>query len=535
MQRAHASYDIIVIGGGINGAGIARDAALRQLRVLLLDAHDFGSGTTSWSSRLIHGGLRYLEHGEIPLVYESLHERRTLRRIAPHLVSPLRLVIPLYRGGSRAPWLVRLGMIAYDLLSLTKSLPRHRMLSRDALLGEAPGLAPEGLVAGASYFDAQVTHAERLVIENVVAAAQAGAAVRNHAPVNAIELRADGSHRVRFRHADGADEVASGRSVVNATGPWVDRLLALTGLELPRLIGGTKGSHLVLPPFTDAPRDAFYVEAPADGRPVFILPWNGQYLVGTTDIRFDDDPGEARASAAEVDYLLATLNRYFPRARVRPGNVLYAYAGVRPLPYRADGPESAITRRHIIHAHTGDATGLWSVIGGKLTTYRSLARQVVDRLQRALDGGGTRCRTATTPLPGGGELPATRLARLSCLSTAGRERWCALYGSRAARLADLVDAEPGLGAPLDDDGSSLAAEVAFAIREEFAGNLVDIVHRRLMTGLQPDQGNATAAAIAAVAAREFGWSEATQAAELRRLADYNRRLREPAEAGSVLR
>ncbi|MEQ8205593.1 MAG: glycerol-3-phosphate dehydrogenase [Woeseia sp.] len=524
MKSAAAKFDAIIIGGGINGAGIARDAALRGLNVLLLEAADFGGGTSSWSSRLIHGGLRYLEYGEIPLVYESLHERRYLRRIASHLVSPLKLIIPLYRGGTRPPWLVRLGMIAYDTLSMGKSLPRHRMLSKTELLELVPSVSPEGLRAGASYYDAQITYAERLVIENIVAAAEAGADVRNYHAVSGIDFATDGEHAVTFTAPNGVTQRAYARSIVNAAGPWVDRVLDGTQASSARLMGGTKGSHIITSAFAGAPSDAFYVEAASDGRPVFIIPWNGQYLIGTTDIRFDGDPRDAVASVAEVDYLLATANAVFPRAQLTREDINYSYAGVRPLPYVKEGPESAITRRHIIHSHDGVARGLLSIIGGKLTTYRNLAEQVVDSIERSLKGATTRCVTASTALPGGGDTSAANdaLANIAGLPESLRHRLLGLYGSRVARLAQLCAESPELSAGMDS--GYIGAEVAMAVRDEFACNLVDLMHRRLMLGLAADQGRAVAAGVAAIAAAELGWDASQTRQQLAELADYNRRL-----------
>ena len=264
-------YDIAVIGGGINGAGIARDAAMRSLKVLLLDKEDFGSGTTSWSSRLIHGGLRYLEYAEIPLVFESLHERRRLREHAPHLIEKLSLIIPVYEDSRRGMFIIRLGMIAYDLLSIGKKVPRHRMLDREALLREAPAILETGLLGGAQYYDAQANYPERIVIENVIAAAAAGADVRNHSPVIGINVREGRVRSLHFvDHASGRELEVSARVIINAAGPWVDRVLSTVNREFAPLMGGTKGSHIIVGEFDGAPASAFYVEAASDGRPFFI-------------------------------------------------------------------------------------------------------------------------------------------------------------------------------------------------------------------------------------------------------------------------
>ncbi|MGB5738551.1 MAG: glycerol-3-phosphate dehydrogenase [Woeseia sp.] len=521
-------FDVVVIGGGINGAGIARDAAMRGFKILLLEAEDFGGGTSSWSSRLIHGGLRYLEYGEIPLVYESLHERGTLRTIAPHLVKPLRLIIPLYRGGHRARWMVRLGMLAYDILSFKKSLPRHEMMSVEEVTEQATAIRQEALLGGASYYDAQVSFAERLVVENILSAAAAGADVRNYSPVSALQLASGGAHRVQFTQGAGGEvHEARARSIVNAAGPWVDQVLRETNQAMPRLMGGTKGSHIVINTFVGGPQDALYVEAASDGRPMFIIPWNGQYLVGTTDLRYDGDPRDARATFDEVDYLLETVNELFPKAHLGRKNVNYAYSGVRPLPYVAKGPEGAITRKHIIFQHKPNA--VFSIIGGKLTTYRNLAEQVVDELQSVLHHNKGRCTTADVPLPGG-IASDVALPNVPMLNVKGRHRLHDLYGARVGRLAELCLEYPACAEVIDERHEVLAAEVIMAIRDEFAQTLIDLMHRRLMIGLAADQGCTAAPAVAEAAARELGWDEARTNAELAALDGYNRRLREPVAA-----
>lgn len=527
MSPEARDYDLVIIGGGINGAGIARDAAMRGLRVLLLEQNDFGSGTTSWSSRLIHGGLRYLEYGELPLVYESLHERRNLLKIASHLVDRIPISIPVYRYSKRGKWLLRIGMLAYDLLSVGKELPRHRMLSREAFLEHAPGVNPDRLLGGACYYDAQVTFAERLVMENIVAAHRHGAVLRNYSQVTGIRVRDRRVDFVQYRDlVTGQEQKARAPVVVNAAGPWVDRVLRLADAKLPRLMGGTKGSHVIVGSFKGAPRGAFYVEAAADGRPIFIIPWNGQFLIGTTDIRYDGDPADAVASREEVEYLLGETNRVFPAATLSFDSLHYAYAGIRPLPWQEKGPESAITRRHIIRRHGKEAQGLVSIIGGKLTTYRRLSQQVTDQVFRTLGRPVPPCGTATTPLPGGDGLASARtsLAGIEALSAEGRERLLGIYGGRAREIADLAGSDPALGRTLDDAQRVPAAEIAFCIRREFARNLVDIMHRRTMLGLAADLGRSAAAAVAAVAASELGWDERLKAQQLRALDAYNARL-----------
>lgn len=399
VRAAGKHFDVIVIGAGINGAGIARDASMRGLKVLLVDKSDVGSGTTSASTRLIHGGLRYLEHFEFGLVRESLRERETLLKIAPHLVRPLPITIPIYKHSKRGRATIRAGMIAYDLLSAGKSLPRHRMLSRAETLKQLPGLNPQGLLGSALYFDAQIEFPERLVLENVLAAREHGAEVFTYAPVTNLVVEGALVSGVEFVCEDGQRHFARGDIVVNAAGPWVDRVLERAPLESPRLIGGTKGSHIVVPVFPGAPQNAIYLEAQSDRRPFFIIPWNGNFLIGTTDVRFEDDPDEVRCELWEIDYLLAETNRAFPSAQLTREQILFTYSGVRPLPRTGDKDEQSITRRHFIREHP-QAKNLLSIVGGKLTTYRSLAEECVDLIFRKLGRQASPCTTAETVLPG---------------------------------------------------------------------------------------------------------------------------------------
>jgi glycerol-3-phosphate dehydrogenase len=374
MVRA-TRYDVVVIGAGINGAGIARDAAMRGLKVLLIEKGEIGAGTTSASTRLIHGGLRYLEHFEFGLVYESLRERETLLRIAPEFVRPLAMVIPIYKQ-SRRGWLtIRAGMILYDLLSWGKSLPRHRMLSRAETRERWPGLNPEGLIGSTLYYDAQVEFPERLVLANVQSAQEFGAEVLTHTRVTGLTGKG-----VEF-----GDRFAEAGVVINAAGPWID--LVLAPVKSPKLIGGTKGSHIVVAPFQGAPENAIYLEARSDGRPIFIIPWNKLYLIGTTDVPFNGDPDQVQCEDWEIDYLLSETNLALPGAQLTRDNILQTYSGVRPLPYQSS------TRRHFIREHP-QLPNLLSIVGGKLTTYRSLAEECVDLIFRKLGKNPPPCRTA---------------------------------------------------------------------------------------------------------------------------------------------
>jgi glycerol-3-phosphate dehydrogenase len=489
-------YDVIVIGAGINGAGIARDAALRGLNVLLIDKGDIGGGTSAASTRLIHGGLRYLEQFEFGLVRESLIERETLLRIAPHLVRPLPVTIPIYKQGRRGRATIRAGMIAYDVLSWGKSLPRHRMRSARATLEQLPGLNREGLLGSAVYYDAQVEFAERLVLENVLAAVEAGATVRTYTRVTKL-LTAEGrvagvQWEGNFRNEGKADfGEARADVVINAAGPWVDQLLD-TGGPNERLIGGTKGSHIVVAPFAGAPETAIYLEAISDGRPFFVIPWNGLYLIGTTDVRFDDDPDRVCSERWEVDYLVAETNRAFPDAGLTRESVLYTYSGVRPLPFTRSEAERNITRRHFLREHPR-FKNLISVVGGKLTTYRSLAEECVNRVSGK---GFLRSTTKDVPLPGAVDF--ADFAR-EYPSNPRDHRLLRIYGSRAKQVVDLAQK---LGEP-----NTFSAEIVFAFEHEFAKSLADCFLRRTMIGLNADQGLGELQAAAEIGKRLLGWTE----------------------------
>jgi glycerol-3-phosphate dehydrogenase len=513
-------FDVIVIGAGINGAAIARDAATRGLSVLVLEKHDIASGTTSWATRLIHGGLRYLEHGEIGLVRESLRERERLLRTAPHLVSPLPLVLPIYKGARRGPTMIRLGMTLYDLLSFDKSLDRHAMLDRDETLKRLPGLEPSQLEAGARYFDAQVTFPERLTVELMLSAMQHGA--RLHTGTAVTRIVGDGNIVEGVEATDQkTGEVTSyrGRAVINVTGPWVDETLlgAPADRRPDRQMGGTKGTHLVVRPFSDAPKEALYVEARSDGRAFFIVPWNEQVLIGTTDTRYDGDLDAVHATEEEIDYLLRETNALFPSADLDRNDVAFTYAGVRPLPFTRKGSAGSITRKHIVRSHAPKLTGLWSIIGGKLTTHRELAEVAVDQVCAAL-GIEEKSRTRNMPLPGAAGIAhdtfVTSFVRGSSLNPTSARRLATLYGALANEVVRGIALNPSLAEVIDPATGALAAEVDYAITAERAATLEDILMRRTMLALRPGMALEIATNVANRAAACLGWSAEETAAQV---------------------
>ena len=498
-------FDLIIIGAGINGAGVARDAAMRGLKVLLLDKGDLGGGTSSWSTRLIHGGLRYLEHGEFGLVRESLRERETLLRIAPHLVRPLPLLFPIYQHARRGRLSLRLGMIAYDLLSVGKALPGHRMLSRAEALTNNPGLRPEGLRGAALYYDAQAEFPERLVVENALAALEHGARVITHASVERLIIDNEQLQGVKLS----TGQLATASIIINATGPWVDRILESAD-AVPRLIGGTKGSHIVVAPFTSAPETAVYIEAKSDQRPFFIIPWNNNYLIGTTDIRYEGDLDNVRIDETELEYLLRETNGVLPSANLHRNDVLFSYSGVRPLPFTTKTDEQSITRRHFIRVHPR-YKNLFSLVGGKLTTYRSLAEETVNLVLSRLGKHASAASTASAALPGAAvedfKAFGERFKTECGLGKQTSEHLLRVYGSRAVEIERLATGDQSLREVFDDETGAIAAEVVYAFKEEYAQTLGDCLLRRTMVGLNSSLGVGADEVAARIAQHHLDWSE----------------------------
>jgi|SRR5688572_20835992 len=389
MQRSFAAlesrtFDVLVIGGGITGAGIARDAAMRGLSVAIVDKSTWASGTSSRSSRLIHGGIRYLEHAQIRMVRESVREREILLRIAPHLVKPLEFTWPVFREARMPKWKLTIGLTIYDWLAGRKRLHAHSSLDAGETLEREPSLRRDGLVGGATYFDASTDDAG-LVRANIRSAAEHGAVAVEHARMESATLsngRADGAIVSSMVKSEGSAHV-SARVIVSATGPWQAK--------------GTKGSHIVVPQARVGNRSAVTMTSPDDGRVMFVLPSGDRTIVGTTDLRTDESPDEVRASDAEVAYLLRAVNSYFPAAALAAKDVIETWSGIRPLASAPPGSRpSAIPREHRI---SRDAAGVIVVTGGKLTTFRAMAAEVVDAVQRARGQKVARASTDEVPLP----------------------------------------------------------------------------------------------------------------------------------------
>lgn len=535
MERYEGPFDLIVVGAGINGLGVARDAADRGLRVILVERDDLCSGVSAWSGRLVHGGLRYLEHRDFALVRESLRERERLFRLAPHLVKPKRLMMPLYSHNQRPSWLIRLGMIAYDVLSFDKRTGRHEKLSLKATLRRFPGIAREGLQGSVVFTDGQVEYAERLCAEVALEAAAAGAVIRTKAVVEEPIIREGRVVGVRFRDAQtGAMHEVEAPVILNVAGPWIDRVFRRGAPPQPRLNGGTKGSHLIVDPFPGAPDDVVYYESKTDGRLVLVIPWMGRYLIGTTDKRFDEEPDDARCDTDELEYLLGEVNTLIPEARLTPADVLFTYSGVRPLPYAPGVEEWEVPRSHVLHDHAADGLpGVVTVVGGKLTTYRQLAEDAVNDAFARLGRPAPACVTADQPLPGAvGDPAAVRAALLAKgLSTRSADRLLALYGTLAAAVVAEAADDPALLRVLHEPTGALDVELVYAVRREFAVTLTDVLARRCLLAFEPGHGLGESDHAAAVLGAELGWDAERQQAELAEYRQWVSRLAVPAVVG----
>jgi len=476
-------FHVVVIGGGINGVAVARECARAGKRTLLIEQNDFASGVTSRSTRIIHGGLRYLEHGELDLVRESVRERDRLLRERSHLVHPVHFLFLLNEQSQRSAMKVRAGLWLYQKVAGKKAAnPGDIELKR----------IEQALDAGRkwsilNYEDAQCEFPERLVAEWLTEAADAGCTIRNHCEVLAIDVTQGRARGVLMRdRLTGKDQRVDAGWIINCSGPWVDRVCARSSIKTAKpLLGGVRGSHIVLSRFPGAPSAALYAEA-SDGRPVFVLPWNEQILVGTTEVPDTADPSRTAPSADEIEYLLRTVAQLFPKAKLSARDIKYAFAGVRPLPNSPGSKPSAITRRHFLHDHKDDgASRLISVIGGKLTTAASLARECAQKIGITVAepasiavGPGT----ALDPMMDQAVLDIAQAGSISQESARGMVEW---HGKRAMDIARMALVSAELRAPICPHSSHIVAEVVEAHRKEFAVSLADVLLRRVPVALGP--------------------------------------------------
>jgi len=514
-------FDLLVVGGGITGVAVARDAALRGLAVVLLERGDLASGTSSATSRLIHGGYRYLAEYDFSLVRESLQERAILHRLAPHLVRSIEFILPTGEG-SESHWKAEAGLTFYDLLAFGRGFARHRSVDTAALHLLEPGLSRKGSSGGIVYFDAETDDA-RLVVETALGASGAGARVCTHAEVTGIE-RAKRGWSIGFRQK-GEERRLGARVVVLAAGVWSDRLLASALGRGGERVLPSAGSHVSISRHRLPIDHAVVLTHPADGRKFFALPRGATTVLGTTERTTTENPDEVFATAEEVDYLLAGARSFFPSIVLTREDVLLTTCGVRPLgaPAGAEAPGS-VSREHRIDELE---PGLFVLIGGKLTTHRKMAEDLLDRISKRAEKLGLRplrpCRTAGTNLPGGQGAAsgpeaergrAEELHRGSTLDFDSALRLVRIYGGRAMQIASKLRDFPGLGERLDPGLPHLAVEIEVSFEEELAETLADAVVRRLrLLDVGPDAAKRAIETATAVAAKRNGWTEARTVSE----------------------
>ncbi len=500
-----------MIGGGITGVGVAHDAARRGIHTALVEREDFAAGTSSRSSRLIHGGVRYLEHGWFHLVFEASRERRRLLHNAPHLVRPLRFTWPLYEGQRLARWEIGAGLVLYDVLALFRNVGRQKQLSPQRVAAREPGLLTDGLRGGAAYWDAATDDA-RLTLATAMGAERAGAVLATHTEV--VGLLHEGGRVVGAELRErltGREHVLRAKVVVNATGPYTDAIRRYESPALPPVVQGTKGVHIMIPRAPLQLAEAVTLLHPRDARVMFAVPAGRHALIGTTDTGTAAAPGEVRASESDVAYLLEAVAHYFPAAHVGRGDVRSAWAGIRPLITAAPG--TAPSDRSREHAIVSGPGGVLGVSGGKLTTYRAMAEEIVDVVAERLGGGFLACSTARATLPGGdldlddALAQATRATGSAALAA----HLVHAHGSAWDAVWALGTLTPALRERVVPGCEAINAELVHAVLHEHAHTLSDVLMRRTPVAHEsPDQGVGVAGAVAALLAPLLGWDAAHQ-------------------------
>ncbi len=529
------TFDLLVIGGGINGGGILRDAALRGYRAALVEKGDFASGTSSKTSKLVHGGLRYLEQMELGLVFESCRERRTLLSIAPHLVHPLPFLIPVYKGDARGRTIIHAGMILYDMLALFRNVERHRMVSSQDVLKAEPDLERAGLQGGAVYYDCQMDDA-RLCLENVLSAAEAGAAAVNYAEV--ISLIRSGERVagavVKDLLSGRTFEVMAGK-VINASGPWIDSISNMGSLKITPRLRPTKGVHIMVPGSTRG--HALLISARRDNRIFFVIPYQGYSLVGTTDTFYTGDPDQVTPSPEDIAYLIEEGRRVLPGAKLDREHVIASFAGLRPL-VAEPGQPSELSRSHVIYE---ERSGLLSVAGGKYTTYRQVAEEVVDRIARGPEmRSRVSCRTAKLPLYGGGIKDLLSTMKIACEKAEteygiGPDTAAHLirsYGARYRDVLDWISKDEQMRERIVPGRPEILAQVRYGVEQEMVVTLSDFLRRRTSLALSEANGRDTAGRVASLLARYLHWDPRETE---RQIENYMKEMSLPTEASALLK
>ncbi len=537
-QLQKERFDVLIIGGGITGAGVVRDAALRGLKAALIEKGDFGGGTSSKSSKLIHGGFRYLSQLKFGLVREALIERRTLMQLAPHLVYPQKCLLPVYRHSHSSPRSIHIGLWLYDLLAGSRNIGHHRMLSVARVQEMEPTLSLEDLREAALYYDGKADDF-RLVLATLQSASWSGAVVVNYVQARDVAMQNGSIEAVQAQdNLTGERFWIKTRSVVNAGGPWSDVVRQHLLKVSDRRVRTTKGIHLVIHRDDLPIRHAVMVFAPQDGRPIFAIPWKQFVLLGTTDTDYTGDPDWIPTEKDDVDYLLEAYRHYFPRARLDYSRIVSTFAGLRPLIYQENKAASDITREHFIFE---GPPLFFSIIGGKLTTYRVMAREVVDRVLKGLKKRYAvvppypECRTARQPLVGGAiqNLADFRnrwmrqLLQEAKLPPDVAEHLIETYGSRLPRFLEWLHRVEDGARRLLPDLPYLRAQIDYALAYEMTLAVDDFLIRRThVFSLDPDQGRAIYRQVADVMGRRLNWEKEEwqrQVARYEKKIQYTRR------------
>ncbi len=513
QQLKQDLYDILIVGGGITGAGIARDAAMRGYKTALVDKGDFASGTSSKSSRLVHGGVRYLEQFEFGLVFEASRERRTLWQIAPHLVRPLPFLFPVYRDARWPSWMINLGLWMYDALSLFRNFKHHEMFSNQEIARRMQGIDLTNINGGAHYYDGQVDDA-RLTLETIRSAHRHGAVMANYVQVDELlkkDGRVVGARTHETLRGERLDIYA--RIVVNATGPWTDTLLQLDDPRSPKRMRPTKGIHLFVPRDKIGGDSAVAFPAHSDGRLMFVIPWGQFSIVGTTDTDYTGDFDHVHADVADVDYVIAAAQHAFPDAPLRRSDVISTCAGLRPLVMQQGKSATKTSREHEIWT---TLSGLVTVAGGKLTTYRLMAEELVNDVGKRLRSESNvvpkqPCLTARVPLVEGnavsasGGLPADVIEHLDHA-----------HGPEMGRVVEIARRGAHLAHPIVDGLPYIWAEVQYAAEQEMALTATDILERRMhILNESRDMGISIAPEVAARLGDLMDWDKTEIERELR--------------------
>ena len=479
-------YDLAIIGGGINGAAIARDAALRGLKTILLEKKDFGCGASSKNSKLVHGGLRYLKSFQFRLIKESLKERAVLLQTAPNLVHPLPFIVPSYSYSPAPFWLLKLGLSLYDFLSPEK-LEKHQNLTAADICSFFPALKKEKLKGGCLYFDALMQD-NRIVIENILSAESAGADIRNYHRITDFISDKGKVCGIQFQDdRSSSTGTVLAKTVVNSTGAWSNQFLS------DSKVYPTKGVHLVLPPLH--PTHALLLTAPQDNRVFFVIPWNGYTLLGTTDTPYEGDPDAVQVEQADIDYLLTAFRSYFPDLNSAQSSVIAQFAALRPLIKSNNRPASDISRDYQIDLAP---SGLISIFGGKYTTYRLMAEKVVDAVFRQQNRPAPACQTQRLPLckfelSSEAVLVYAKECRLSIdqVLRLGQQ-----YGEASLKIFAIIKANPSESEPICSEHPHIRAELTHAIQNEKAVTPEDWFERRTSIAYTKCKGQKCLAAVA---------------------------------------